>query len=505
LGSLTVSNCVITGNTAPTEFGGGGFGAGIFSDGPLTVFNSTISGNYATYAGGGISTFHSGKLVMEGTTVSGNFAGIQGGGVNFQGLSGTLQNCTISGNSTPADGAGSGLLNICFGNEGSLLTLTACTIARNTGSTNAVFQIAALPTNLGLTNRLLSSLVASNDGPNFFLDGNPVLQTLGNNLDSDGTSGLVNGVNADLTGTKASPIDAKLGALLDNGGPTQTHALLTGSPAIGAGSCSDANGAPLQADQRGFLRPHTTGCDIGAFEFQALTLTCPADVLVEFSDETGATATFSATATSSCTPVNTAFTPPSGSVFPIGVTPVVVQATDGCGNSASCTFNVTVQGARGVKSNVLSQLTVLQAAATNPKDAYELGEAINFLHDSLTAGPGVPPLWLDDTHINPCSGGRVFDNEQGTVAELIEIIKYKKSAIPDATCLALIDKLVKADRLLAVVSIQDALNAGTKPKKLDPAIKQVAQGDKAVTQGKPNQAIQHYSIAWDKAVQFDPQ
>jgi hypothetical protein len=52
-------------------------------------------------------------------------------------------------------------------------------------------------------------------------------------------------------------------------------ALLPGSPALGAGACTDAGGAPLLVDQRGFPRPHVTGCDIGAFENQAPTLICP--------------------------------------------------------------------------------------------------------------------------------------------------------------------------------------------------------------------------------------
>jgi hypothetical protein len=112
-------------------------------------------------------------------------------------------------------------------------------------------------------------------GPNFAFYGTFTSQTLGHNLDSDGTSGFVNGANGDLVGTVASPIDAKLSPLQDNGGPTLTMALLPGSPALGAAACSDAEGAPLTVDQRGFPRPHVTGCDIGAFENQAPTLICP--------------------------------------------------------------------------------------------------------------------------------------------------------------------------------------------------------------------------------------
>jgi hypothetical protein len=209
---------------------------------------------------------------------------------------GTWQNCTVSGNSTPPDGAGSAFLLITFPGESATMTLTACTVARNLGCTNGACILAALPGNAGLTNTLLSTLVADNEGPNFFLDGNPVLQSLGHNLDSDGRSGLVNEANGDLVGTVASPIDAKLSPLQDNGGATLTLALLPGSPALGVGACTDAEGAPLPVDQRGLPRPQVTGCDIGAFENQAPTLTCPAAQTLEGHGSNGRTpATLTAT------------------------------------------------------------------------------------------------------------------------------------------------------------------------------------------------------------------
>jgi len=280
-GTLTVSNCVITGNSAPSSSSGGtnslGFGAGIFSDrSQLTVINSTISGNQASAAGGGICTFESTPFYAQGCTVRGNFAGMQGGGLNFQGHAGTLQNCTIAGNATAADGVGSGIVNYAAEAEAPpMLTLTACTVAGNRGTTNGVFGIAGLNDDLGLTTRLLSTLVGANVGPNFFFTGTLTFQSLGHNLDSDGTSGLVNGANGDLVGTVATPINAKLGRLENNGGPTLTRALLPGSPALGTAACSDADGAPLTVDQRGLPRPQVTGCDIGAFENQAPTLICP--------------------------------------------------------------------------------------------------------------------------------------------------------------------------------------------------------------------------------------
>src|SRR5262249_31099524 len=79
----------------------------------------------------------------------------------------------------------------------------------------------------------------------------------------------------DLTVDPAKVFTTVLGPLQNNGGQTETHALLPGSPAIDAGDavCTDANGAPLTTDQRGKPRPvdgngdGTRACDIGAFEF----------------------------------------------------------------------------------------------------------------------------------------------------------------------------------------------------------------------------------------------
>jgi hypothetical protein len=82
-----------------------------------------------------------------------------------------------------------------------------------------------------------------------------VIQSTGHNLDSDGSCFLT--ATGDLP--KRDPL---LGALTDNGGPTDTQALLPGSPAIDAGS---ADGCP-QHDQRGVARPQGAGCDIGAYE-----------------------------------------------------------------------------------------------------------------------------------------------------------------------------------------------------------------------------------------------
>ncbi|HOX58269.1 MAG TPA: choice-of-anchor Q domain-containing protein [Candidatus Paceibacterota bacterium] len=505
-GTLTVTDCVITGNVAPTTDWGTnvtpsvsiGFGAGIFSypGSELTIANTTISGNHASAAGGAVCTWYANLCVATGSTFSGNSAEMQGGGLNLQGLSGNLENCTLSGNSTPPDGPGSAYLLVIWPGETATLKLTACTISGNTGSTNGACTIASVYGNPGITNKLLSTLVADNEGPNFFLDGNPVLVSLGHNLDSDGTSGLVNGDNGDLVGTAADPLDAMLGPLQDNGGHTFTIPLLPGSPALDSGSCQDAGGAPLVVDQRGFTRPQGGGCDIGAYESQPLNLICPPGVVVEFMSRTGAVASYSVTVTSVCPQVTTVSSPASGSLFPIGVTPVQVQATDSCSNSAQCSFTVTVLGAFGVKSNVLAELTALRASLDlNPLLAWKFDLAIDHLAKSLN-----PAYWIDQTHLQPRKGNIAMHEEMLAVILLEWIMALPHCPVDPGVLQDFINRIVKCDRLLAVICIEDAANAGLHPKKIAEDLAMVARGDRAAARGHFAVAIEHYRNAWRHAL-----
>ncbi|HMJ88291.1 MAG TPA: right-handed parallel beta-helix repeat-containing protein, partial [Candidatus Acidoferrum sp.] len=284
-GSLTVSNCVITRNEAQTEAGGSGYGGGIFSVGALTVLNSTVSDNEASYAGGGISAFYSPNFFMEGSTVNDNSAGIQGGGLNLQASTVHLKNSTISDNKMDDDGAGSALLLIGFPGETASLALSACTITDNGGDTNGAVAIAALADTSVVTARVINTLVTGNEPRNFAIFGNATLLSLGHNLDSDGSSGFTSGVDGDIVGTEASPVNARLDDLRRNGGLTRTHALRIGSPALDAGICTDAFGAPISIDQRGFPRAQGSACDIGSFENQSPTIVCPTNTTIDCKDD----------------------------------------------------------------------------------------------------------------------------------------------------------------------------------------------------------------------------
>ncbi len=497
-GNLTVSDCVISGNSAPSSgTNSTGFGGGIFSDvgSELTLIDTTISGNQATAAGGGISTIDA-ILVAKGCTFSDNFAIIQGGGVNFQGLNGLIQNCTISGNSTPPGGAGSGLLTVAFDAQAApSLNVTACTIADNTGATNGAVCLIALNGANGLTNIFLSTIVANNDSPNFYFYGPLTFTSLGHNLDSDGTSGLSNGVNGDLVGTSGSPIDPLLGPLQDNGGPTYTMALLIGSPALNTGYCGDAQGVPLKVDQRGFPRSDSTGCDIGAYENEPLLLVCPSPITTDANRTNGAVVYYRSKVIDLCPSTDVTYTPPSGSVLPFGTTLVSVVATDDCsGNSNACSFTVTVLTPQGVKSNVVDKLEAL-AWNASPWDQDEIQAAIDDINASLGIGtPNV--LWLDATHLSPVNGGQVFAFEQDAVQELEKLGHTKWSHFHGNVADDQIDRLVQVDRLLATVSLSDAISHGGTPSKIMQAKKEISIGDVLALHGKASQAIQHYWKAW---------
>ena len=199
VGTLTVSNSTISGNSAAE-------GGGIFNVGTLTVSNSTISGNSAT-EGGGI--YHSGgALTVANSTISGDNATLFGGGI-FSGGTLTVANSTISGNSVSVTGGG-GILN-----EG---TLTVS-----------------------------NSIVA----------GNSVTGPTGTYADIDGSYTDNGGNQASGSSSPTSTITIKLAPLGKYGGPTQTMVPLPGSPAICTGLAANiATG--VTTDQRGYPNTNTT-------------------------------------------------------------------------------------------------------------------------------------------------------------------------------------------------------------------------------------------------------
>jgi hypothetical protein len=239
-GVLRVTQCTLSGNTSVV-------GAAILNTGTgsVLVAQSTISGNTASNSGGAISNFSTGSVTLVQCTLSGNNASSgNGGGINNASTGSiTVLQSTVTSNT--ASGTGGGIRNVGAG----VVTIANTTIAGNTGGGNPDVEGA----------------FTSNGG---------------NLIGNAGTAtGFINGVNNDQVGNGASPINPQLAALANNGGPTRTHALLAGSPALNAGLPAnipadtfdldgDTNVAePIPFDQRGtgFTRAIGT-VDIGAFE-----------------------------------------------------------------------------------------------------------------------------------------------------------------------------------------------------------------------------------------------
>jgi hypothetical protein len=198
--------------------------------------------------GGGIYAFFNTLVVVDRSTLSGNSANVGGGLRTLGDLE--LVNSTLSGNSSYGWHGGA-----LFHTNGAVNILNS-TIANNRGpdwAPSAIFigSFDASVPSLTLANTLIS------DNQWYACDhwtGSVTLVSSGHNLVQDATC---NPHPSDLIGSSAG-----LGPLLDNGGPTQTQALLPDSPALDA---ADAALCPA-TDQRGVARPQGVACDIGAFE-----------------------------------------------------------------------------------------------------------------------------------------------------------------------------------------------------------------------------------------------
>ena len=141
--------------------------------------------------------------------------------------------------------------------------------------------------------------------------------------------------------------DPRLGPLADNGGPTRTMAIGLGGGAIDAALAAVCP----STDQRGISRPQGAGCDIGAFESDAVdttppVITTPGDIVVDATGPSGAVVAYTASAIDDVDgSVGVTCSPPPGSTFPIETTHVTCNASDAAGNEASASFDVHVKSA----------------------------------------------------------------------------------------------------------------------------------------------------------------
>ncbi len=258
-GTLTVTRTKFQDNFG-NEGGGGSGGVMTLKTGSTaTVLDSTFTGNYGRNCGGSICVYEGADLTVRRSTFTADQYTDYGGGI-YNGGTATIENSTFSGNH--ASGSGGAIYS-----TGST-TITSSTIAGNmadsdgfSGGDGGGIEVAG--GTVTLTNTLVAgnSVGGSGTGP----DCSGTVTSAGNNLIGNSTACTIGSeMGSDKVGTGGSPIDPMLGALVANGGPTKTRALLSGSPAINTGAC-----ASLSTDQRGTPRPQGAACDIGAFEVYA--------------------------------------------------------------------------------------------------------------------------------------------------------------------------------------------------------------------------------------------
>lgn len=241
-GTLTISDVIVTQNTTYNTcsiiVSCGSVGGGVWNSGRLTINGSTVSSNVAiaplcshgcSSIGGGVA--NTGITVINNSTIANNSARVAG--------------AISNGSTTPAS-----------------LSINSSTIAGNVSGLCCMGAVAGVFTT---KNSIFANVDAANTHENC---GSTPPVSKGYNLSSD-RSCMFSSIG-DMNQT-----DPMLGPLQNNGGPTQTMALLSGSPAVDAGNpngCRDGVGHLLKTDQRGAPRPDTedaAGCDMGAYERQS--------------------------------------------------------------------------------------------------------------------------------------------------------------------------------------------------------------------------------------------
>lgn len=244
LGSVVLNNTEVIGNAADHS-------GGIFNSGSMSLVGSTVMGNVGWgYGPGGIG--NTGTISIKNSTLSGNYAETEGGGfLNWGGIA-VFTNTTITRNrASGVTGGGGGIEN-----EGGAMTLLNTTVTDNYGGGIESWG-------MGTTLHLGNSILAGNHD----YDCSGLFDSMGHNLLTTSDCGSGPG---DVFVAPEDVFGVVLGPLQDNGGPTETHALLPGSPAIDAASpdgCRGPDGELLLTDQRGVIRHLDTRCDIGAYEF----------------------------------------------------------------------------------------------------------------------------------------------------------------------------------------------------------------------------------------------
>ena len=246
-GALKLIGVTLSGGSASA-------GGAIYNEGSgtLTIADSTLTGNSAAGAGGAI--WSGGTLIITASLLAGNTAGTRGGAL----ATGPSGRTSIADSTLTANNAGDGAA-VANGNP---LTISNSTVAANTAGAGG----SAISSAGRLT---ASATVFAHNKPASCAITGPFTDR-GYNLEDDPNDSCNLSLSTDILGQ-----DPKLGPLANNGGPTQTLALLPGSPAIDRIPLT--SGLCPATDQRGSPRPGAPGtsCDIGAYEASSAGLAAP--------------------------------------------------------------------------------------------------------------------------------------------------------------------------------------------------------------------------------------
>lgn len=280
-GAVTAIQCVFANNISrggeggfsgigPTGTGGTGAGAVYNAGGRMLIMQTSFSANQAFGGNAGSCSWRGGMAGDGGSAASGAVA-TSGGALD-------LINSTFFGNGAAAGygggnecfqgigygGAASGGAIFIFGSTTriALSTFSGSTVnggagfgGGTTGSANGGALYGANPVGSNPALTLSNSIFANSTGSaDVYLS----------NVNVTGALNLIRSNVSVPPQVISQTGDPLLGPLGDHGGPTQTLALLSGSPAIDAGDCA---GGTISVDQRGRPRPVGTACDLGAYEF----------------------------------------------------------------------------------------------------------------------------------------------------------------------------------------------------------------------------------------------
>ena len=428
-GTVTLNSLIIMQGSVSAAPGGGGIYNA--SGATLTVTNSTISANAATGTpgGGGIYNASGATLTITNSTISDNTnTSGPGGGIRNDGTL-TVTNSTFSDN-TASGGSGGGIRNI------GTLTVANSTFSQNTttASGGGIYNVAGF-VDATVTNSTFSGNSAGSAGGGIYYStgtfnyANTIIanSTSGGDCAGDGTLGTnINNLVEDGGCSAAlNNIDPTLDALANNGGPTETFALIAGSPAIDAGDTTTCTNSPISnLDQRGITRPVGSSCDIGAYEGSIADVVAPS---VTAFTATSPTASLNIPITSFNASDNVGVT-----AYLITQTNTQPSASDSGWGSVPSSYTVSSTGD-------YTLYPWAKDAADNVSSAYGSPAAVTVCYPSVTvtsnadSGAGTLRQAISDT----CAGGTIdFDSSlSGGTIHLATPLTLSKNITIDGSAL----------------------------------------------------------------------